>query len=226
MENKKRFPFIDFIRGFAVILMVYFHLAYDLTMFHYTDIDFLKDPFWFWLPRFIVFLFLLSVGVSIGLAHKNKLHVRAYLLRLAKIGTGAILISIGSYYAFPKNWIYFGTLHCIFFVTILVTPLRKHPVISLILAITILGLDLTLYAIPFWEMRHPSLDYIPLFPWISVSLLGIFAYKIGIHKINLPCNVFVNFVNKLGRHAFKIYILHQPILYGLVYAARKLWPKQ
>lgn len=215
--SKNRFPFLDFIRGFAVVLMIIFHFAYDLNIFTFVNIDFLKDPFWFWFPRVIVFLFLFSVGISLNLAHRHKLKMRPYLARLAKVGLGAIAISISTYIMYPKSWIYFGTLHCIFFATIVITPFINRPYWALIAAVIIFALDLTPYAIPFPEMSHASLDYIPLFPWTAVSLLGIFTYQFNVHKLQMKQNAIIDSVQLLGRHAFWIYIMHQPILYSLVY---------
>lgn len=220
-ENSKRFHLIDLTRGIAVILMIIFHFTYDLDIFGFVNVEFFRPGFWYYLPRLIVTLFMFSVGVSICMAHPGKIHPRPYLMRLVKIGVAAIIISISTYFMFPKNWIYFGTLHCIFFATILITPLRNRPWISLLLAIIILGLEQTKYAIPFPEMQHASLDYIAIFPWVALSLLGITFFHLGWHKLDYPQYYLIKKIQFLGKHSFLIYVTHQIVLYSIVYIAYK-----
>jgi len=217
VAKSKRFEFLDFIRGVAVLLMVFFHFFYDLNVYGHVDIDFQKDFFWFYLPRLIVTLFLFSVGISMALAHKKTINLAPYIKRLMKIGIGALIITGTTYFMFPQSWVYFGTLHCIFFITIIITPLRHYPRISFVLAIIILALEASGHDIPFWIMPHASMDYIPLFPWIAISLLGIFAKYLKVHELEIPNNKFTRLITTPGKHAFVIYIIHQPILFGSVY---------
>lgn len=225
IEQKSRYVFIDLLRSLAIILMIFFHLFYDLSTFGFVDINFQKDMFWYILPRIIVTLFLLSVGMSMCLGHKENLQSKSYYRRLLKIGIGALLITLFTYFFFPKNWVYFGTLHCIFFISIVILPFLRKPKLSLAIALIILGLDLTKFKIPFFELPHASMDYIPLFPWVSVSLIGIFLYSINLHKIVIKENSFIRFLMTLSKNSFEIYIVHQPILYSFVYLVYKLLTK-
>lgn len=218
-QKNHRYKFIDLIRGIAVILMVFFHLFYDLNTFGFVEINFFKEPFWFYLPRVIVTLFMFSVGVSICMAHGDKIESRTYLRRLFKIGFGALIISVSTYFMFPNNWIYFGTLHCIFFTTIIITPFRSRPYISLIIAIVMIALEQSQYAIPFPRMKHDAMDFIGLAPWSSLSFLGIFAFHKGIFLVKYPINKLTSATELLGKHSFLIYVTHQIVLYGLVYLA-------
>ena len=64
-----------------------------------------------------------------------------------------------------------------------------------------------------------SADYFPLFPWLFVFLVGSWAgYYVADKK--LPARFYdrkgVPFFSWLGKKALIIYIIHQPILYGLV----------
>jgi len=63
-----------------------------------------------------------------------------------------------------------------------------------------------------------SADYFPLFPWLFVFLLGTWA---GAYVVEgrLPERFYtwtVPFFPEVGRRSFLIYLLHQPVLYGLV----------
>jgi uncharacterized membrane protein len=67
-------------------------------------------------------------------------------------------------------------------------------------------------------------DYYPLLPWFGVALLGIFAgyslYPQGQPQFGWPDVSKIPFVQSLrflGRHSLLIYLIHQPILIGLLF---------
>lgn len=68
-----------------------------------------------------------------------------------------------------------------------------------------------------------SADYFPLLPWLFLFTAGYFLYGM-LHSRNLDRKLFakgnVPVLNWMGRHSLLIYLLHQPVLYGLclVYA--------
>ena len=119
---RKRFPLIDQIRGFAIVLMIIFHFFYDLKIFGYNNINFSKDFFWYELPRVIVFLFMLAMGLSMPLIHSEKVNWKKFWPRWIKIALGALVISIYTYFMFKSAWIYFGTLHCIALASLVSLP--------------------------------------------------------------------------------------------------------
>jgi len=49
----------------AIILMVLFHMAFDLNYFGVYEVE-MSSGFWFYLARFTASLFLLLVGVSLS----------------------------------------------------------------------------------------------------------------------------------------------------------------
>ena len=64
-----------------------------------------------------------------------------------------------------------------------------------------------------------SSDYVPLIPWIFVFYMGYFGY--GIFKKygwlrHLSCVGFKP-LERVGTHALLIYMLHQPVVYGVLY---------
>jgi uncharacterized membrane protein len=212
---------IDAIRGFTIILMIFFHFSFDLFNFGFIKVDIIHDRFWYLLPRIIVFLFLFAVGMSLSVAHNQRINWASFQKRLIKIVFFSLLISLVTYFLFPENWIYFGTLHAIALISVLSLPFLKKPNLSLALA---LGLFLPSIFfdinIPWFELPHQSWDYIAPFPWLGASLLGIFAAHKGLHQFDLPPNKAVRSLNFLGRHSLFIYLTHQPILFGSVYLLR------
>ncbi len=209
----------------AIVLMVIFHMAFDLDQFKFLDIDFNNDQFWYWLPRFIVLLFMLCVGFGLKISHTNSLHWSKIQKRFFKIFIPAIIISIYTYYAFPKNWIYFGTLHCIAFASVLALPFLNRPKTSLIIGV--------IFNLSYWilDIKHVPLiskslnivpmDYVPLYPWFGVVLIGIYLWHIGGHKILLAHSPHP-FIVYCSKYSLYIYLIHQPVIYGLVLLASKL----
>jgi len=68
-----------------------------------------------------------------------------------------------------------------------------------------------------------STDYFSVFPWIFLFLAGYFLYKAVEQKQKLDCLCMgeIPLLSWLGKHSLPIYLLHQPIIYGvllLVYA--------
>jgi uncharacterized membrane protein len=215
--------FLDALRGFTVLLMIIFHFSFDLDHFGFFNIDIIHAPFWYFFPRLIVFLFLFAVGIALKLAHQNEIKWRAFTKRLLLILFWAAIISAVTFYAFPENWIYFGTLHAIAVVSILSLPFLKRPVEALIIALC-LFIPSIIYdqTIPWIQLPHSSWDYISPFPWVGASLLGIFAAHKGLHKLDFPSTKFVKSLNFLGKHSLFIYLIHQPILFGILMLVMKV----
>jgi uncharacterized membrane protein len=217
-QSTRRSSILDQTRGVAVLLMIVFHLFYDLTYFGYTNIDFKADIFWWSLPRLIVFLFLFTVGNSLCLSHLPQIKWSNFSKRWFKIAIFALLISLVTYYVFPSRWIYFGTLHSIAFCSLASLPFLKRPNLSLAIALILFIPSIFFdYNLPWWNLPHQSMDYIAPFPWFGASLLGIFAFAKNYHLLELPNNKATLALTFLGQKAFIIYILHQPALFGLVF---------
>lgn len=108
-------------------------------------------------------------------------------------------------------------LHCIAFCSIATLPFLKRPKLSLIFALFIIIFDLIFN----FERFYPSptlsgsLDFIPPLPWLAYTLLGIFYAHYGPY---CRYRMKITFLEFLGRHSLIIYILHQPIIFGCVWA--------
>lgn len=222
--QKNRSLNLDILRGFAVLLMIIFHFAYDLTIFHFADLNF-SSGFWYWLPRFIVFCFLYSMGVSLVIVYGQKFNLKHMLKRFYKIAGFALLITVTTYFMFPKNWVYFGTLHCITVATLIGAPLARYPKINLALSLAIIfsGLyfDIT-YAQLSGLVAIKSIDFIPIYPWYCVVGIAIFFTHQGYSFPQIPANKLTNSLARLGQKSLPIYLIHQPLIYGLLLLIYKL----
>ena len=65
-----RFWEVDLLRGVAIVLMVLYHLVFDLNYFAVYDID-VSSGFWLAVARAAASLFLLLVGLSLTLSHSR-----------------------------------------------------------------------------------------------------------------------------------------------------------
>ena len=175
---------VDLVRGSAVALMFFFHFCYDLTYFGLVRFDFYHDPFWLHLRSLIVSLFLGVVGVSLHLATRTGLNLRAFLRRLLLIGACAATVSVVTYALFGPRWVFFGILHFITVASVLALPGTRLHYANLVLGIALIALP-SVYTHPLFDhpalqwlglMTHkpPTEDYVPLLPWLGVVLLGLF----------------------------------------------------
>jgi len=154
------------------------------------------------------------MGISLVLVHFPKVKLDKIKQRIFKIGGYALIISLVTYFAFPGSWIYFGTLHCIAVSTVLAIPFIKRPKLSLLLSILILVCWFAGVRFPLNIYTHNSMDYIPLYPWLSIVLFGIFAAHKKWHTVAFAD---IKFFRILSKNALVIYLLHQPLLFGFCY---------
>lgn len=224
--KKVRYNLVDEIRGLAIILMIIFHFFYDLNILSFVKIDFAKDPFWWGFPRVIVFLFFLSVGIGLPLAHTPQIKWNKFWQRFLKISGFALLITLVTYFLFPDRWVYFGTLHSIAVCSVLALPFLKLPKVGLIIFLA-LAIPSTFFNldIPWIALHDFSMDYISPFPWFGVVALGIFFFHLKFHHLDLSkwgLGPLLGPLRYMGKHSLVIYVLHQPIIFGTLFALSKL----
>jgi uncharacterized membrane protein len=211
-----RYAIIDWLRTLAIVLMLIYHFIYDLVMFRLIDSSvFLSLPMTV-LGRSCLCLFLFCVGYSLAISHSRGLRWRSYAVRLAKITVAASLVSLATWIAYPAHWIYFGILHCIAVASVLALLFLPFPTIAGLLGLALMSaywfFDQTL---PWFHAGRPSLDYIALFPWFGMVLIGIAGHRWRIHE-HLRVKP-QRWVQWLSRHSLAIYLVHQPLLIGLAF---------
>lgn len=201
--------------------MVTFHSAYHLNNYNYISLDFYNPNFWYYFPRFIVFLFLLCVGLALGLTHLPKPNANKFIKREIKLGLSALLISVSTYFAYPDQWVYFGTLHCIFFASLMgFIFIKQHRVFlfitfALLIFSQITKIDIFPIKLIF---KHPSLDYIPLFPWVWVTFLGITLSQLTVVTQYLKQGSGkLTLLEFLGQHSLLIYLTHHGIILAILW---------
>jgi uncharacterized membrane protein len=230
---KPRIWEIDFLRGLAIILMVFYHLGYDLkelcgirTLFG-IEIN-LSSFFLTTAQYFFAGLFIVLSGISSTLSHSN-------VRRALKLIGIAIIITVATYLYDPSLAIHFGILHCLG-VCILIYGLtlqRSGPLTCAAAAAIVLGFSAAVslmmnsvsvrfdWLLPFGitSRMYSSYDYFPLLPWLGIFLAGAVLGKTfyASKQSLIPKRLSESFVNAAGRHSLLIYLIHQPILLGLLY---------
>jgi len=229
----KRIIGIDIFRGSAIVLMIIFHIAYDLQYFNYLNLHITTEPFWKNFRLIIVNMFLVTVGMSLALAHRDSIHWAAVRKRTFQLALASLLVSVSTYMIFPHSWVYFGILHFILLASLLALPFIHRPWLSLALSVIILiayfhfGLRtqplFDLLAIPLGLPLKRTVDLVQIIPWISTVLIGISIVGFNLHHKLFDTKLF-NAESKcqrslvfMGKHALIIYLIHQPLLFGLFY---------
>ncbi len=237
--NSIRYTLIDWLRCFAIVLMIVYHFLWDLKEVQLISAEFFNSFPVRLVGRTCLMTFLFCVGYSLAIAHREQINWRPFWRRWAKIAIAALCVSIGTYIAFPSRFVYFGILHHIAFVSVALLLFLRIKTFALLLGLYIvlpywlepLGLcfdDVKMIypwlgnhcRYPTLFLHRPTLDYIDLIPWGGCSLIGLGISQFDLHKrILLPR---VGAVEWLSRQSFWIYIIHQPILLGLAFGLAKI----
>jgi uncharacterized membrane protein len=224
---------IDFLRGLSIILVVGYHLLYDLGEFVGVERFFgfttdLSTVAWSAAQHFFAGLFIVLSGTSSTLTRSN-------LRRGLRLLAVSLVVTAITYIFDPRSAVWFGILQLLA-VSILVFGAafeKAKPVTCAAWGIFVLGLGAALHLLkrsmtirfdwllPFGihSPGYSSFDYFPLIPWFGVFLIGaalgrsVYAPRRSLLPWRLPHT----FVNAAGRHSLLIYIFHQPMILAVLY---------
>jgi uncharacterized membrane protein len=231
MNGRERIQSIDALRGLCVVLMCAHHLLYDLT-------EVLNAPWVIFSNPVFDALHFVFAGTFIALSGVSSRFSRSNIKRGIKVLICAAVVSLVSW--LMRSPILFGVLHFLGAAMIfygltgrlwekLTGPVL--PVCCVLLTAATSGLaggrvtDIR-WLWPF-GIVYPGFfsgDYFPIFPWIFVFLLGTWAGA-KIKEGRFPKKFYTlspPLLPAVGRRALIIYMLHQPVLYGLTLLAGKI----
>ena len=223
----RRVEVLDVWRSLCIIGMIAYHALYDLVHFGAVDSAVMRTLPAHALHYSVVWGFILVSGIA---ARFSRNGFRRGLIVLC----AALVVSLGS--SLVDLPIRFGILHFLGVAMILCAGLRDRlfpegkglrlwqPVLFLTLfALTSLWIKNTmvsahwLYPFGFQYAGFYSSDYYPLLPWLFLYATG--AWLGGLVLANrdkeLLTRRFPPALTFAGRHSLLIYMLHQPVLYGL-----------
>ena len=230
--DRHRFDRLDALRAVAIVWMAVFHFCFDLNHFGFTRQDFRADPFWTLQRTAIVSLFLFCVGIGQAVAIDQGQRWPRFWRRWAQIAGCALLVSLGSMAMFPRSFISFGVLHAIALLLIVLRLTAGAGRWLWPLGAAALALPQSIQH-PWFDTRwtnwiglvtHKPVteDYVPLLPWLGVAWWGLaagqwlLAQRRGWLSGALPRALHP--LALLGRWSLSFYMLHQPVLIGLLMA--------
>ena len=238
LSVRSRWDGLDTLRGITLISMIAYHACWDMVYMFGADWGWYRsDAAYLW-QQSICWTFILLSGYCWNL---GRHHLKRGLFAFG----GGALVSAVTMVIMPGDGIFFGVLSLLGTMALLLIPLdrllrhvsaRAGLVVSFGLfllfrevnsgylgfeGIRILTLPEDWYqnyltaclGFPFAGFR--SSDYFSLLPWGFLFLTGYFMFRLRREeppKLKLPV------LTTLGRHSLLVYMLHQPAVYGVLWA--------
>ena len=237
---KQRFWEVDLFRGIAIVMMVLFHFFFDLNYLGIAHLD-MHSGLLLVMGRISAIIFVFLVGVSLTLSYSrtrlSRPGRRSYYFKFFKRGlvifSWGLVITLVTALLLRRGTVYFGILHLIGLSIMLAYPFLKYRAESLVAGLLVLLLALPASQILIdsplllWLGIMPygfyTLDYFPLIPWFGVVLLGIFTgnslytdYRRQFRIPDVSGNPAVKLLGYLGRRSLLIYLVHQPVIVGIL----------
>lgn len=241
-DVRPRFDRIDALRGAAIVWMTAFHFCFDLNHFGWIRQDFYRDPFWTWQRTAIVSLFLFCAGLGQAVAFVQGQSWPRFWRRWAQVAGCALLVTAGSWFMFPRSFIYFGVLHGIALMLVIVRAtggwgrwLWLAGALALAVPFAARAAHAAWPALEFLNQpafnwlglvsRKPvTEDYVPLLPWLGVMWWGMAAGQWLLRErpawVRGALAPGFGPLAWLGRWSLSWYMLHQPLLIGAMLLVR------
>ncbi len=229
--KKSRIWELDAFRGICILGVIIVHAIYDITVIFGVN---LKVPdFYYFVKDYGSILFVLLSGICVTLGRKS---VKRGLIVLGfGLGISAVMAVLTHIDPYSFGNIYFGILHLLG-VCMIIYPLWKRlptpavfvlGVVCIVLGFYFEGLHtqkltpLLIFGIESYGFF--AVDHFPVFPYLGYFLFGAvlgrtlykgkesllprFPYKNPVCRFFMLC----------GRQSLWIYILHQPLVFGILW---------
>lgn len=236
-----RLHILDALRGLTVISMILYHFMWDVVYILGKDFPWYTGTLGYIWQQSICWSFILISGFSLGISR----HPVRRGLFVSAIGV-ALMVVTNIWFPDLRIWFGVLTMIGASMVIcgLLKQALIKIPIavgiaifeglffITRNINIGFLGfeglnlmpLPESLYAnhvtaffgFPPWDFY--STDYFSLMPWIFLFLVGFYLYKLyskGGDFLRSKKRIFL--LSTIGRDSIFIYVIHQPIIYGIIY---------
>lgn len=245
---------LDALRTLAMLWMTAFHFCFDLNFMGLMPRqNFYADPFWTWQRSAIVSLFLFTAGLSQAVAlhaqgvmdmpWTRRLRDARFIRRWAQVAACALLVTAGSAAVFPQSFIYFGVLHGLAVMLLLVRATAGWgqwlwPAGGAVIALRFIA-EKSIQSSAEWQffnekwinwlgfISHKPIteDYVPLIPWLAAVWWGLAAGQWVLHRHPqwlAGGSRAVRWLAMPGRWSLSYYMLHQPVLLGLLMAYKAM----
>lgn len=238
---KERVWLLDEARGLAILLMVLYHAGYDLVAIFGVNIPFFFSPWMNLLRDLFAGLFVFISGCACRFSHNNlRRGLLCFGLGMAMTVATAVvmpaqLIRFGILHLLGSSMVLFALLRPL---------LDRVPVrVGLLCGLALFLLTFSLpsahrfglgpLSLPlpdalystgwlFWlglpRADFTSADYFPLIPWLLLFLAGSYA-GLPLAQRRAPAPFYrlhSRALSRVGRYTIWVYLLHQPVVYGLL----------
>lgn len=249
---RPRIHLMDEVRGFAVLCMVVRHAFYLIG--YLFDQPWAQAVFDFFAPVSPLFAgaFVLISGISSQLSHSNwargarllavalgltlatALVIPEEIIRFGVLHMLAVCMLVFALLQKPLARVPFGVGIAVCMVGFVLTaglffapvPYVGVPGVPLLQICAVSEWGKFLFPLGIQNVGFYSSDYYPVFPWIFVFLAGTFLGRFAaagrfpqwMYPARVPA------FSWMGKHALVIYVLHQPVLYGIVWLISAIVP--
>lgn len=246
-KKRQRAYELDLLRGFALFMMLLMHFSWDVRYeFRVNVFEFLEAEWFvtFVHPLFLV-IFVGVSGICCTFS-KNNVR-RGFKLLGAALGLTLVTILITNIFKISCliifNVLALLTVGVFLYSLIIfiekktkADPRRTNAVLGILGAtFAALGANLEKFdyvidnpiflPVGFVMYSMPMMaDYMPLFPWLGIFLIGCLIGRVCytekqslLPAKNKAAGVICAPFEFIGRHSLIIYLLHQPVVYGILY---------
>ena len=253
MENERRvqqktpasrYALLDELRGLDLISMMLFHVCWDLVFLFDMNMGwYVGTPGRLW-QQSICWVFILLSGFCVPLGR--------HTLRRGTVGAGAV-VTLATLVFMPEGRVIFGVLTFLgtaMLLTGVLEPLLKKvmPAVGLAVSAVLFAVcypvSLGWVGLGGWKLMLPqslyanyftaffgfypdwfySTDYFGLLPWLFLFWAGYFLHSVvGRARMEPLRRSVCPALGWMGRHSLVLYLLHQPVIYGVLSAAAVLF---
>ena len=238
-SSSPRYALLDELRGLDLISMMFYHGMWDAVYLFGAVVPWY--PAWqghLW-QQSICWVFILLSGFCLPLGHHP-------LKRGATVFAAGALVTVVTLLFMPEDVVWFGVLTLLGSAMVLTGLLQKWlqkipPVVGLAVSLALFALTYHTmngywgfgplrWALPqglyanyltayfgFYPFYFYSTDYFPLLPWLFLLWAGFYLHHlVGRERMEPLRRSVCPPLGWLGRHSLILYLLHQPVIFGVL----------
>jgi uncharacterized membrane protein len=236
---------VDVCRGILVLMMVSYHFCFDLAFVGWAPWSiYAMQTHTIWIVWRVVTVtgFLMLVGISLVLREIANASMEAFVRRWKQVAGAALLVSLATYCFEGRYWIFFGILHFIavslIMGSVLLRAIRSPVVLGAAGVVAIIAgvfvsfpvFDTKVLSIIGFAVHKPLTDdYVPVFPWFGVVLIGMACARsqtgmriLASSRVARPTGLAARLAG-IGRFALLIYLVHEPVMIGVLLAISRMF---
>ena len=239
LQTAARYRLLDELRGLDLISMMLYHGMWDVVfLFGVAQKWYTGRPGFVW-QQSICWVFILLSGFCLPLGH------HPFRRGAVVFGAGALVTAVTLLFL-PEDVVWFGVLTLLGSAMLLTGLVQKWlqkipPAVGLAVSLILFaltyhtmdgywGLGPLRWALPqglyanyltayfgFYPVSFYSSDYFPLLPWLFLFWAGYYLHPLVGRKRMEPLRRSVcPPLGWLGRHSLVLYLLHQPVIFGVL----------